>query len=70
MRFVRSNIIKIRQRFVNFNEAVIQGLEHGSHLKQRLFEGTKRLGRYHVQASRFMAQAIVLVIIDAMISND
>ena len=55
---------------MNFNQAVIHGLVHGSQLEQRLFEGTKRLGRYHVQASRFMAKVIVLVIIDAMISND
>ena len=45
-------------------------LEHGSHLEQRIFAGTKWLGRYQVQASRFMAQIIVLVIINAMISND
>ena len=45
-------------------------LVHGSHLEQRFFDGTKWLGRYQVQASRFMTQAIVLVIIDAMISND
>ena len=32
--------------------------------------GTKWLGRYQVQASCFMAQVIVLVIINAMISND
>ena len=55
---------------MNFNRAVKHGLLHGSHLEQRLFEGTKRLGRYHVQVTRFMAQVIVLVIIDAMISND
>ena len=44
----------------------------GSHLKRRIFAGTKLLGRYQVQASRFMAQVIVLVIItcNAMISND
>ena len=30
----------------------------------------KWLGRYQVQASRFMAQVIVLVIINTMISND
>ena len=45
-------------------------LVHGSHLEQRIFVGTKWLGRYQVQASRFMAQVIVLVIINAMISND
>ena len=45
-------------------------LVHGSHFEQRIFEGTKWLGRYLVQASRFMAQVIVLVIINAMISND
>ena len=32
------------------------------------FAGTKWLGKYQVQASRFMAQ--VIVIINAMISND
>ena len=32
------------------------------------FAGTKWLGNYQVQASRFMAQ--VIVIINAMISND
>ena len=45
-------------------------LVHGSHLEQRIFEGTKLLGRYQVQASRYMAQAIVFVIINAMINND
>ena len=45
-------------------------LVHGSHLEQRIFAGTKWLGRYQVQASRFIAQVIVLVIINAMISND
>ena len=45
-------------------------LVHGSHLEQRIFADTKWLGRYQVQASRFMAQVIVLVIINAMISND
>ena len=45
-------------------------LVHGSHLEQRVFAGTKCLGRYQVQASRFMAQVIVFVIIYAMISND
>ena len=45
-------------------------LVHGSHLEQRNSAGTKWLGRYQVQASRFMAQVIVLVIIIAMISND
>ena len=34
------------------------------------FAGTKWLGKYQVQALRFMAQVIVLVIINAMISND
>ena len=43
---------------------------HGSHLEQRIFAGTKWLGKYQVQASRFMAQVTVLVIINAMISND
>ena len=45
-------------------------LVHGSHLEQRIFASTNWLGRYQVQASRFMGQAIVLVIINAMISND
>ena len=45
-------------------------LVHGSHIEQRIFAGTKWLGRYQVQASRFIAQVIVLVIINAMISND
>ena len=45
-------------------------LVHGSHLKQRIFAGTKWFGRYQVQASRSMAQVIVLVIINTMISND
>ena len=45
-------------------------LVHGSHLEQRIFADTKWLGKYQVQASRFMAQVIVLVIISAMISND
>ena len=45
-------------------------LVHGSHLEQRIFAGTKWLGGYQVQASRFMAQVFVLVIINAMISND
>ena len=45
-------------------------LVHGSHLEQRIFAGTKWLGKYQVQASRFMAQVIVLVIMNAMISND
>ena len=27
VRFVRSNIIKVRQRFLNFNQAVIHGSE-------------------------------------------
>ena len=45
-------------------------LVHGSHLEQRIFAGTKWLGRYQVQASRFMSQGIVLVFINAMISND
>ena len=45
-------------------------LVHGSHFEQRIFVSTKWLGRYQVQASRFMAQVIVLVIIIAMISND
>ena len=45
-------------------------LVHGSHIEQRIFAGTKWLGRYQVQASRFMAQVIVLIIINAMISND
>ena len=45
-------------------------LVHGSHLEQRIFADTKWLGRYQVQASRFMAQVIVLVNINAMISND
>ena len=45
-------------------------LEHGSHLEQRFFASTKWLGRHQVQASRFMAQVIVLVIINAMIGND
>ena len=45
-------------------------LVHGSHLEQRIFVSTKWLGRYQVQASRFIAQVIVLVIINAMISND
>ena len=37
----------------------------GSHLEQRIFAGTKWLGtcRYQVQASRFMAQVIVLVLL-------
>ena len=34
------------------------------------FCSTKWLGRYQVQASRYMAQAIVLIIINALISND
>ena len=45
-------------------------LVHGSHLEQRIFAGTKWLGRYQVEASRFMAQVIVFIIINAMISND
>ena len=45
-------------------------LVHGSHLEQRIFAVTKWLGRYQVQASRFMAKVIVLVIINTMISND
>ena len=45
-------------------------LVYGSQLEQRIFAGTKWLGRYHVHASRFVAQVIVLVIINAMISND
>ena len=48
----------------------MQFLVHGSHLEQRIFAGTRWLGRYEVQASRFMAQAIVLVIINAMIRYD
>ena len=43
---------------------------HGSHLEQRIFAGTKGLGRYQVQASRFMTEVIVLVIINAIISGD
>ena len=42
-------------------------LVHGSHLEQRIFAGTKRLGRYQVQTSRFMAQVIVLGIIHAIV---
>ena len=45
-------------------------LVHGSHLEQRIFAGTKWLGRSQIQASRFMTQVIVLVIINAMICND
>ena len=45
-------------------------LVHGSHLEQRIFAGTKGLGKYQIQAVRFMAQVIVLVFINAMISND
>ena len=51
-------------------ERAHQNLVHGSHLEQRIFAGTKWLGTYQVQASRFMAQVTVLVIINAMISND
>ena len=43
---------------------------NGSHLEQRIFAGTKGLGKYQVQASRFMAQVIVLGIVNAMIGND
>ena len=43
---------------------------HGLHLEQRIFAGTKWLGRHQVQASRFMTQVILLVIINAMISNE
>ena len=49
---------------------VLVDLVHGSHLEQRIFAGTKWLAGNQVQASRFMAQVIVLVIINAMISND
>ena len=45
-------------------------LVHGSHLEQTIFAGTKWLVRYQVQASRFMAQVIMLVIMNEMISND
>ena len=45
-------------------------LLHGSPLEQRIIAGTKWLGRYQVQSSRLMAQVIVMVIINAMISND
>ena len=45
-----------------------QVLAQGLHLEQRIFVSTKRLGSYHVQASGFMAQAIVFVIINAVIS--
>ena len=45
-------------------------LVHGSHLEHRIFAGTKWLSRYQVQASRFMAQVIVLVIDNAIISNN
>ena len=38
-------------------------LVHGSHLEQRIFAGTKWFGRYEVQASRFMAQVIALVLL-------
>ena len=54
--------------FVHFVVQVV--LVHGSHLEQRIFAGTKWLGRYQVQISRFMAQVIVFVIINAMISYD
>ena len=52
------------------NKQIKVFLVYGSHLEERIFAGTKWLGKYQVQASRFMAQVIVLVIIDAMISND
>ena len=52
------------------NKQIKVFLVHGSHLEHRIFAGTKWLGKYQVQASRTMAQVIVLVIIDAMISND
>ena len=45
-------------------------LVNGSHLEQRIFASTKCLGRYQSQASGFMAQVIVLVIINSMIGND
>ena len=54
----------------NNSKLIHIALVHGSHLERRIFAGTKWLGRYQVQASRFMAQVIVLVIINAMISND
>ena len=62
--FRRFNNGGVLLRYVHFN------LVHGSHLEQRLFAGTKWLGRYQVQASRFIAQVIVLVVINAMIRND
>ena len=45
-------------------------LLHGSHLEQRIFAGTKWLGRYQVQASRFMTSSHCVSLINAMISND
>ena len=45
-------------------------LVHGSYFEQRIFATTKWLGKYQVQASRLIAQVIVLVIINAMIGND
>ena len=52
------------------NKQIKVFLVHGSHLEERIFAGTKWLGKYQVQASRFMAHVIVLVITNAMISND
>ena len=60
--FVNSTVVNEVQLFVL--------LVHNSHLEQRIFAGTEWLGKYQVQASRFMAQVIVLVIINAMISID
>ena len=62
------SIILLHSRLEFFE--LFHTLVHGSYLEQRIFAGTKLLGRYQVQSSRFMAKVIVLVIIDAIISND
>ena len=66
--FYPSNIsLKTWQMNIKFIHLFIELLKKSL---QRIFSSTKWLGRYQVQASRFMAQTIVLVIINAMISND
>ena len=50
-----------------------KNLVHSSHLEQRIFAmqyQMTQVGKYQLIASHFMAQAIVLVIINATISND
>ena len=53
-----------------FKKVKYINLVHDSHLDHKIFASTKWLERYQVLASSFMKQAIVLVIINAMFSND